>query len=122
MSNREKLLSKVNEAEELLSGTLKKCGVVFNREHVVRCNGNVYYIDFVADIDGIGLVGLEVDGRQHFTAKGQSSDRRRERDLIRCGEVVSILRLSWPTVRAMTPAELKDAMISIPAGGVLLLY
>ena len=122
MSNRKKLLSKVNEAEELLAAVLTRCGLVFTREHVVRCNGNVYYIDFAAEVEGVGIVGIEVDGSQHFTAKGQASDRRRERDLIRSGEVVSILRLSWSTVKGITPGHLMEAVRSIPHEGVLLMY
>ena len=122
MKNRQVLLAKDNAAEQRLCQLLTRCGVVFNREHVVRCNGNVYYIDAAAEIDGIGLVGIEVDGRQHFTGKGQRNDRKKERDLISCGEVVGVLRLSWPRVMSMSPADLMDAMRCLSCGGVLLLY
>lgn len=122
MANRQKLLAKNNPAEEHLCKLLAQAGIVFNREHVVRCNGYIYFIDAVADVDGVGLVGIEIDGTQHFSPTGQREDRRRERDIIGGGEVVGFLRTTWPRILKMDHRELVARLKCLEYGGVLLHY
>ena len=99
MSNRKKLLSKVNEAEELLAAVLTRCGLVFTREHVVRCNGNVYYIDFAAEVEGVGIVGIEVDGSQHARHPKAAEDILRDNKL---------RELGWTVLRFWNDDVLRD--------------
>jgi very-short-patch-repair endonuclease len=92
--NRNKLLAKKNKAEEHIEKCLTYAGILFTRESPVRCNGKEYFMDFAVETS-VGIVAIEVDGSQHMNARGQAKDRIRDRNILRSGEAISIIRLSW---------------------------
>lgn len=119
---RDKLLSKDNRAEERVCSMLDKLGMTYTRELRVKSERRVYYVDVVVDVDGVGPIGIEIDGSQHFTGKGQREDRGREWAILRTGDVVGILRMDWATTMRITHGTLKAWIQNIPNGGVLLMY
>lgn len=109
ISNRSKLLAKENAAEERIEAVLKAAGILYNREHLVRCEGKDFSIDFVAETDE-GLVAIEVDGAHHFTDQQRKRDKAREVKILRAGEVVRFVRLSWNEALGMNVATLRQAL------------
>lgn len=119
---RERLLAKDNRAEDRVCAMLTKLGLEFTREHRIRVGKKVYYVDIAVTVPDIGLVAIEVDGSQHFTADGQYADRQREQKIIGGGWVIGILRLDWATTMRITHSTLMAQLQCLRMGGVLLMY
>ncbi len=105
MQNRGDLLKKVNAAEERIEDMMKRAAIIHSREFAIHHGRRDYFIDFAIEtLDG--MVALEVDGKHHFTPKGQAADRLREKALFASSEFVAVVRLSWPVAMSIDATEL----------------
>jgi len=122
MTNRNTLLSKDNKGEACIEKLLKEAGIPHTREFVTRCCDKDRFIDFVVEWNG-RMVAIEVDGKPHMSAKGQSDDRKREREIIKSGEVSSFVRFSWSEAMRCDTKRLRSILdLSALSGGVVLMY
>jgi hypothetical protein len=122
MSNRSTLLSKDNKGEACIEKLLKEAGIPYTREFVTRCCDKDRFIDFVVEWNGC-MIAIEVDGKPHMSAKGQSDDRKREGEIIKSGEVSSFVRFSWSQAMRCDAKRIRAILdLSAFAGGVVLMY
>ena len=80
-------------------------------------------MDFVVETP-TAMVAIEVDGSQHFTPKGQRADRVREGNILKGGEAVSFIRLSWPVALKLSKEDLSLMLTGAERmrGSVMLFY
>lgn len=122
-SNRDKLLSKKNEAEERIDSLLSELPVRYSRERGITVDGKLYFMDFL--ISSVTSprrkirVCLEVDGGYHSTPAQSTLDRKREADLLSTCRVWSIIRITSDDAMAITPEGLMSAISAVKRGGVV---
>lgn len=122
-ATRETLHCKINPAEQHIHKLLNGCRVHFERERPIEVGGKRYFIDFlvtsIVDTKRKKVrVAIEVDGGYHFTPEQQEKDRLREKDLLSCMRVWSILRISATKAMSMTRDDLRAAIIANKVGSV----
>ena len=118
---RERLLSKVNEAEQHVDALLRSLPVTFKRERPIVANGKRYFIDFlVISIMGKDRerirVAIEVDGGYHNTAEQRAKDKEKDRNLLTSFRVWAILRITAEKALTMTADDLMACLKAAPVG------
>lgn len=123
MGNRRNILAKENKAEDRIAEILTGCGHDVIREFICVADGKDRFVDFVVKIND-AVVGIEIDGGQHMTTKGQGADRKREAALMKSGEITSFVRLSWRVALMHDQADVMAMVLfaSHHRGSVVLRY
>ena len=121
---REKLVFKVNQAEQHIDALLRSLPLTFKRERPIVANGKRYFIDFlVISLMENGRqrvrVAIEVDGGYHNTSEQRAKDKEKDRNLLTSYRVWSILRIPADVAITMDEtglyAAIKRAELGITA-------
>lgn len=124
--NREKLLSKTNEAEERIEKMLGLGRLSYVREMPLDVGGKKWFVDFY--INGVTrgkdslCVALEVDGGYHFTKEQQELDARKDSDLLTSKAAKAVLRINIMAAMNMNQHELAGRIVNAPPGTVTRCY
>ena len=84
-----KLKARMTEAEMAMEKILKSMGLSFKAQKIFQCGADFKFPDFYLPFY---RTVIEVDGFQHFTAKGRSYDAQREQFLKKHCKVKRIIR------------------------------
>jgi very-short-patch-repair endonuclease len=103
------LIKNQTPSEVKIKALLKSLNITYEFQKIFMDGVNGYIPDFY--LPYYNLV-VEVDGKHHYTAKGEKADTKRTKELIKYSKIKGVLRLPNNKVKTLTPEELKDLIVN----------